>query len=157
MITTLAGIGLCFAVVLTTPAVAPAAPVGGACETTGTKAKVPTTFYSPESKTYVPVSETAIPFTQRRTGCVIISFSAEANTNTNTVMFVTAVVDGFSCVPYDTAFAVYHIEIAVARTMNFLCPNVPGPGNHTASIMARSGGTGGVWLEKRTTIVLYAK
>ena len=152
---TLAAIGLCFAVVSTTPVAAPAAPVAGACETTGTKAKVSTTRQSTSSTTFVNVIETAIFFTQSRTGCVIISFSAEAGGNTNTLMFVSAVIDGFGCAPYNVAFVSPQIDPTV-RTVNFLCPNI-GTGNHQAKMLFRSGGPGGVWFYARTMIVHYSK
>ena len=154
----MAAIGLCFAVVSTTPVAAPAAPVAGACETTGTKVKVSTTYQSTASTAYVNVIETAIPFTQRRTGCVIISFSSEVDLQPNDSMYVVATVDGFGCAPYNTVFAGVDnlVHLTNVRAMNFLCLNV-GTGNHTAKMMFRSFLGNGVGLGKRTMILHYAK
>ena len=78
VIATLAAIGLCFAVVSITPAVAPAAPVAaGTCEPTAAKVKVSKTYQQTNSTTYVDVIDTPIAFTQGRTDCVIVSFSSE--------------------------------------------------------------------------------
>ena len=157
VIATLAAIGLCFTAVSTTPAVAPAAPVfAGTCDTTGTKARVSTTTQTTGgSSSFVPVIETTIPFTQRRTGCVIVSFSAKAASNTSARMYVTAVVDGFGCAPYDILFVASDQE-PIARAMNFVCPDI-GTGNHTAKIMFRSTGPAGAVLYDRTTILHYSK
>ena len=155
----MAAIGIYFTAVSTTPAAAPAAPVAaGICDTTAARAKVSTTFQNTISKTYVDVIETAIPFTQRRTGCVIISFSSEVDLQPNDSMYVVATVDGFGCAPYNTVFAGVDnlVHLTNVRAMNFLCLNV-GTGNHTAKMMFRSFLGNGVGLGKRTMILHYAK
>ena len=154
----MAAIGLCFAVVSTTPVAAPAAPVAGACETTGTKVKVSTTYQSTASTAYVNVIEIAIPFTQRRTGCVIVSFSSLAYADPNYTMYVSAAVDGFGCAPYDFLFAQSNASGSpiTVRAMNFLCRDVAGPGNHTVKMLFKSDG-GLVALRDRTMIVHYVK
>ena len=41
--------------------------------------------------------------------------------------------------------------------MNFLCRDIPGPGNHIAKMMFRGDNSDGVILRNRTMIVQYAK
>ena len=154
-VVTLTAIGLCFAVVTITPAAAPAAQVG-TCETTGTKVKVSEIYHKTPSMAYVPVNETAISFTQRRPGCVIVSFSAVADVHPDDTMFVIATVDGFGCSPYDVPFLIGGNNLGNVRAMNFLCVNVQ-TGHHTAKIMFRSTVGERVAFEDRTTIVHYSK
>ena len=158
---TLAAIGLCFAVVSTTPAAAPAAPVAtGACETTAAKVKVSKTYQETNLTTYVNVTDTPIAFTQGRTDCVIVSFSSEAFAAANTSMFVRAVLDGNVCEPDDNRFVASVGGGGASdfgnRAMNFLCLNVA-PGNHTVKMQFRSTSDGTVALQYRTMIVHYAK
>ncbi len=155
---TLAAIGLCLAVVSTTPAAAPAAPVAGACETTGTKAKVSTTQQTTNSMDHVNVTETAIAFTQGRTSCVIVSFSSEASAAANTTMRVSAIIDSNVCQPDESTFVQSGASPSGTggHAMNFLCLNVA-PGTHTVKMQFRSVNGGDVTLDYRTMIVHYAR
>jgi hypothetical protein len=119
---------------------------------------VSTTSQSTSSSTYVDVIDTRIRFTQGGSSksCVIVSFSAQADTP-GAVMQVRAVLDGnIECLPTDNSFVggTGALGTFTSRAMNYVCENVA-PGVHAVKMQFRSFGEGALW--KRTMIVQHVK
>ena len=128
----------------------------GMCSETAANYALSTDLQKTSAKRYKDVTGTTIGFTQGTTGCVEISFSAEAATVAGELMLTQALVDGTPCLPANNIFASDSPSSDLAvRTMNYICPNVSF-GAHTAKMQFRSWFGGSVALDFRTTIVRYA-
>jgi len=123
------------------------------CTVNTAKAKAATGEVSTTSIEFVNVNNMKIPFTQRGSGegCVIVSFSAEAEAVDET-LYLQVLIDGEPC-PLSGTYFTRGPGLA-DRAMNFLCPGIS-PGKHTAQVQFLSGGGDEVLLVYRTMIVWF--
>jgi hypothetical protein len=107
------------------------------------------------SATFVNLGQTRVLFTQATAGCVIVRFSAEAST-TGSGMLVRAILDSVDvALPAQVHFAVNDGSPGVARSYEFIFPNVA-PGTHEVRMQFHSGdGASTVFVNNRTITVLY--
>ena len=111
------------------------------------------------STTFVNVDNTTINFVQggSKRGCVLVLFSAEAETEADEIMVVHALLDGVT--PCSPDLIDFHASTAdpprdAVRTMNFVCHGVA-PGSHSIRMQYLSDSGKNVYLSRRTTIVQY--
>ena len=123
------------------------------CTVNTAKAKAATGEVSTTSPAFVNVKNMKIPFRQSGEGCVIVSFSAEAETEGDYPLYLRVLIDGEPC-PLDWNNFALDPELAV-RAMNFLCPGIS-PGKRVAQVQFASGEPiGAVSLNYRTMIVWF--
>ena len=129
----------------------------GTCTEGGIGYSVSTTVQSTNKKTFSDVSGTEISFTQGSTGCVEVSFSAEAGTVADETLLARAVLDDKTvCEPGNNLFASEGTTDNPAdHAMNYICPDVSA-GSHSVKIQFASEFGAKVALDYRTTIVRYA-
>jgi hypothetical protein len=129
------------------------------CPPLASKAVTADSGISTTSTGFVNVANSHINFVQGGTkaGCVLVLFSAEAETVANEIMVVQALLDDLTpCAP-DTIDFVRSNATATSdavRAMNFVCPGVA-PGPHSIRMRYLSDGGGMVELSRRTMIVQY--
>jgi hypothetical protein len=137
------------------PAQKLAAPISGACTSGASAYSISTDLQTTRSKSYQDVTGTAISFTQGASGCVELSFSAEATTVPGELLLTQVLLDGRVCAPSDNIFASDSPSSDLsAHAMNYICGKVAA-GNHTAKVQFRSRFGSKVALDYRTTIVRY--
>ena len=106
------------------------------------------------STTFVNLGQTRVIFTQATAGCVIVRFSAEAGNTGAGVMLVRAILDGVDvALPSQVSFA-FNDNFGTARSYEFIFPNVA-PGSHSVRMQFHSGDGPTVFVNNRTTTVLY--
>ena len=140
-------------------------PVAGTCGTaanplTGMKFITSTFLSTTDSGDYANFAEAGVKFTQARTGCVVVSFSAQAyvSNQSGAGIQVRAVLDGTTvCEPPGVSFGGFKPDGHVpASAMSFVCKGITA-GEHTLRMQFRLVGlfpaTGHV--HTRTTIVQF--
>ncbi|HLY04978.1 MAG TPA: hypothetical protein VKR31_04450 [Rhizomicrobium sp.] len=135
----------------------PAATTAGTCTESAAGYSVSTAFQATSSTNWTTVNGTTLSFKQGTTGCVEVSFTAEAGTVPGDNLLVRVVRDaGTVCTPTNNLFGAQGSSDNPAdRAMNFICPSVPA-GSHTVKIQFASRFGRKVGLDYRTTIVRYA-
>jgi len=150
--------GFCAGLALSTAAQASTILAGASCALTKSRVLVVTGLDGTGSATFSTVPKSRISFTTTSKGCIVVRFSAEAESGpSNNYLNIQAVLDGaIISKPADTAFAgngTGSLPLA-AHAMEYIFANVPA-GSHFITVQFRSIGAGFVQLGNRTTVVQY--
>lgn len=135
---------------------AAAAATAVTCQPTKVAALASDASVSTTSMTFVPLAGAARKFVQggSRPGCVLVRFEGYVATDDNTVLAISATLDGNTIEPAEVQLA-YDAVVYQPRAWTFIIPKVA-PGEHRIAFKFRTNNGNSVSLNGSNTIVHHA-
>jgi hypothetical protein len=135
---------------------AAAAATAAKCQPTKVTAVASDVFVATTSTTFVPLTGAGRKFIQggSRPSCVLVRFEGYVATADNTVISISAAIDGATIAPNEVQLA-YDAVVYQPRAWTFIIPKVA-PGEHRIGFKFRTNNGNGVSVNRSNTIIHYA-
>jgi hypothetical protein len=149
-----AGVALFLVSMLMSPPAAAATAVS--CEPTKVTAVASDSFVPTTSTTFVPLTGATRKFIQGGStpSCVLVRFEGYLATSANTVISISATLDGNTIAPSEIQLA-YNEVVYLPRAWTFILPKVA-PGEHRIAFKFRTNNGNSVSFNRTNTIIQHA-